>query len=195
MRVYGLTGGIGAGKSEAAKRFEALGFPVIDADKIGHQVLEPGAAAEQAVLDAFGESIRTGGRIDRQKLGEVVFNDEEARKRLNAIVHPAILQEVAARLATLRDAGHDVAIVEAALLAEDGRVQEWMSGLILVDCPEEIRIRRLVDHRTMTEAEARARIRAQTDPAVKARVARWIVENDGNLDDLRERVDAVAKQL
>lgn len=195
MRIFGLTGGIGAGKSEAANRFRERGIPVIDADRIGHETLEPGGAAEQRVIDAFGDRILSDSRIDRQKLGEVVFNDEEARHRLNAIVHPAILQEVSNRIAELDQTGHDVAIVEAALLAEDGRLQDWMAGLILVTSPEDTRVQRLTGRRGMTQADARARIRAQTDPAQKAELAQWVIENDGDLENLYAQVDAVAKEI
>ncbi len=195
MRIFGLTGGIGAGKSEAAQRFRERGIPVIDADRIGHEVLEPGGAAEKAVTDAFGPAILSEGRIDRQKLGEVVFNDAEARQRLNAIVHPAILQEVRSRIAELGQAGHDLVIVEAALLAEDGHIQDWMSGLILVTCPEDIRVQRLTENRSMASADARARIRAQTDPARKADLARWVVSNDGDLQKLYRQVDNIADEI
>lgn len=195
MRIYALTGGIGSGKSEAARHFEAIGIPVIDADRIGHEVLEPGGAAERGVIDAFGEAVLTGGRIDRRKLAARVFGDSSALKLLNSLSHPAVLQEIGRRTAALAAAGHTRAIIEAALHAEDGRLADWMEGLILVTSPEALRIERLARHRGMPEAEARARIAAQTPPERKAAIARWIIKNDGDLAHLHKQVERVARNL
>jgi len=195
MKIYGLTGGIGAGKSEAARMFAELGVPVIDADRIGQEATEPGGVAERAVIEAFGEGILSDGRVDRKKLAAIVFNDRAALQRLNGLVHPAVLAEIARRTAALAQENHRTAIIEAALHAEDGRVPEWMAGLILVDCPVDIRVQRLVNKRGMNEAEARARIAAQTPPEKKAPLARWIIHNDGGLDHLRAQVADIAQQL
>ena len=97
MRIYGLTGGTGSGKTEVAERFLATGIPVVDADRIGHALIAPGGAAVDAVRNAFGDRILSCGRIDREKLGRIVFTDADARNRLNAIVHPAIRSEIHAR--------------------------------------------------------------------------------------------------
>jgi dephospho-CoA kinase len=195
MRIYALTGGIGSGKSEAARRFEALGIPVIDADRIGHEIIEPGGEAERGVIDAFGEDILSNGRIDRKKLADRVFGDPGALRLLNALTHPAVLREIARRTANLATAGNEKAIIEAALHAEDGTVADWMAGLILVSCPEEMRAERLVRHRSMTPEEARVRIAAQTPPERKAPLARWIIQNDGDLNHLQEQVEQVAREL
>ncbi len=195
MKIYGITGGIGAGKSEAARLFVECGIPVIDADRIGHEVLEPGGAAERAVIEAFGPGIVEGGRIDRKKLAEVVFRDRAALQRLNSLTHPAVLAEIGRRTAELAQARHRAAIIEAALHAEDGRVPEWMAGLILVECPAEMRLARLRERRGMTDAEARARLAAQTPPEKKAALARWIIQNDAGLDRLRDEVERVAREL
>jgi len=195
MKVYALTGGIGAGKSEVARLFIDRGVPVIDADRIGHEATEPGGVAERDVREAFGEGIITDGKIDRKKLAAVVFNSPAALTRLNSLVHPAVLREISRRTAELAQAGHPAILIEAALHAEDGRVQDWMAGLILVDCPLDIRVRRLVEKRGMTEADARARIASQTPPEKKAPLARWIIRNNAGLDQLRLEVDRVAQQL
>lgn len=195
MKVYALTGGIGAGKSEAARMFAELGIPVIDADRIGQQATGLGGVAERAVIEAFGNDILKDGQIDRKKLAEIVFNDRAALQRLNHLVHPAVLAEVGRQTAALAGKNHPVAIIEAALHAEDGRLQEWMAGLILVDCPVETRVQRLVEKRGMTETEARARIAAQTPPEKKAPLAGWILRNDAGLDHLRAQVESVAREL
>jgi len=195
MQLYGLTGGIGAGKSEAARRFEEDGIPVIDADRIGHETIEPGGAAERGVIDAFGEAVLAGGRIDRQKLADRVFHDNDALQTLNRLVHPAVMEEVGRRTSALGESGHAAVIVEAALHAEDGRVPDWMAGLILVDCPEDLRVQRLVEHRDMDEADAHARMRNQTPPDRKRPIARWVIENDGDREQLYRQVDAIAYEI
>lgn len=195
MKIYGLTGGIGAGKSAVAQRFRALGVPVIDADKVGHEAIAPGGPAERPVIDAFGEDILDCGKISREKLARRVFNDPDARRRLNAIVHPAIIAETARRTARLAEEGHDAAIIEAALLAEDGVLREGFDGLIVVDCPEDIRIRRLVEQRGMTEDEARRRVRSQAPPKNKLRLATWVIDNSKDLEHLYQQVDRIRKEL
>ena len=117
MRIYGLTGGIASGKSEAAKRFQARGIPVIDADRVGHRVLEPGGTAEARVMDAFGEDILTDGQIDRHKLGARVFADPKELDRLNAIVQPAIKNEIWQQCAALARDGQDLAVIDASFIS------------------------------------------------------------------------------
>ncbi|MCH8203857.1 MAG: dephospho-CoA kinase [Candidatus Hydrogenedentes bacterium] len=195
MKIYALTGGIAAGKSEASRRFEQLGIPVIDSDSIGHEALETGGAAEKQVLEAFGDEILTEGRIDREKLAAIVFADPEALERLNRLVHPAVLKAIAARTAKLAEEGHDAAIIEAALHAEDGKLREGFAGLIVIHCPPETRIRRLMKGRGMSEEEASRRIEAQTPPETKLHLARWVIMNTGDIAHLHEQVDAIAEEL
>ena len=195
MKVYGLTGGIAAGKSEASRRFEELGIPVIDSDRIGHATLEPGGGAAEQVVKHFGAGIVTDGRIDREKLGRIVFKDAAALKRLNEMVHPAVMEEVASRTEVLEREGHAVVIIEAALHAEDGKLRECMAGLILVDCPREERMRRLIEGRGVTEEEALGRIESQTPPEEKRRLARWVIMNDQDIAHLLEQVDSIAREL
>lgn len=195
MRIYGLTGGIATGKSEAAKRFVELGIPVIDADKAGHEAIEPGGAAAEAVLQTFGEGILTDRRIDRAKLGALVFSDEQARQRLNAIVHPIIKRKVAARCRALADQGYDVAIVDAALLAEGRKREACLSGLILITSSHDTRLLRLVEFRGLSADEAQWRIHAQAPPEEKVALADWVIKNDGTIDELCAQVNAVAKEL
>ena len=195
MKIYALTGGIAAGKSEAGRRFEQLGIPVIDSDRIAHKALEPGGAAEKQVLEAFGDEILTDGRIDREKLGAIVFADAEALGRLNRLVHPAVLQAIAARTAKLAEEGHDTAIIEAALHAEDGKLREGFAGLIVIHCPPELRIQRLMKGRSMSKEEALRRIEAQTPPETKLHLARWVIMNTGDIAHLHGQVDAIAGEL
>lgn len=195
MRIYGLTGGTGSGKSEAAKRFAAHGIPIIDADAVGHEVIAPEGIAEQDVINAFGLDILTDGAIDRAKLASRVFNNPEALHTLNSIVHPAIKMTIAVKCAALAEAGHEVVIIDAALLADSGRKDEFLSGLIVVTAPEDVRVRRLVAMRGFSEEDARRRIRAQVPPERKLALADWVIDNSGDMDNLYAQVDSIAGEL
>lgn len=195
MRIYGLTGGTGSGKSAAARHFETLGIPVIDADRVGHEVIEPGGTAEEAVLAAFGDDVVTDNAIDREKLGALVFRDPVARETLNGIVHPAIRLEMANRCAQYAEAGHDVVIIDAALLAENGTLDDYFAGLILVLAPLDTRIARLTGPRAIPEDEVRRRIAAQRPPEDKVALARWVIENSGTLDELHDHVARISGEL
>ncbi len=198
MRIYGLTGGIGSGKSEAAKRFAHHGIPVIDADKVAHELLEPGGAAEQRVIDEFGDEIVTNGHIDRAKLADRVFADDQARECLNKIVHPMIAAHIADRCRALARQGADLVVVDAALLGEGGLPAgraDWLDGLILVTCPREIRECRLVENRGMSRAEVRRRLDAQTPPEQKKAMADRIIDNSGSLRELYAKVDSIIDDI
>lgn len=195
MFIAGLTGGTGSGKSTAARRFEAHGIAVVDADREGHALLAPGGRAEARVVEHFGPSILSRGIIDRGKLGAIVFADVIALDGLNGIMKPLIAESIALKCAAFADAGKAVAMVDAALLGDGGVLEPWIEGLILVACPAEIRARRLVESRGLSEAQARQRIAAQVDPESKRPLARWIIENTGSLEALHERVDDVAREL
>ena len=175
--------------------FAENGIPVIDADKIGHLILEPGGAAVDAVVDAFGADVQTDGTIDRGKLAKRVFGDPESLARLNGLTHPAVGMEIARQAAALAGAGHKIVLVEAALHAENGKLGPGIEELVLVTCPREERVRRLTVSRGMTVDEANARIEAQKPPEAKIPLARWIVDNAGSTNDLRSRVAEVAGEL
>jgi dephospho-CoA kinase len=195
MRIYGLTGGAGSGKSEAARCFQELGIPVIDADKVGHELLEPSSPAFDELVAALGPQILTEGKLDREKIARIVFADPARLKLLNSIVHPRIMQIIAERCAAFAQQGHSAAIVDAALIAENGRKDPWLSGVILVLCKTETRLQRLTALRGMPDEQARQRIEAQTPPESKRPLADWIIRNDGSLDELREKVRAVANAI
>jgi dephospho-CoA kinase len=175
--------------------FRERGIPVLDADAIGHELVEPGGAAVDAVVDAFGQDILSNGGIDREKLGDLVFRDAEARKRLNAILHPAIRQEIAKRCGTHLEEGHETILIDAALIAENGRLDEFFTGLIVVNCPEDIRRKRLVAMRGLSEEEARRRIASQAPPEKKFPLADWVIENSGTIEALKAEVGRVSEEL
>ena len=195
MAMVGLTGGIGSGKSVAARRFATHGFPTVDADSVGHEVIAPGGPAVQPVIDAFGDDILTDGAIDRHKLAAIVFKDDKKRRHLNGLLHPIINRRVAETCAKHIQAGAKAVIIEAALLGEDGHRDPWLDKLIVVDSPVETRIARVTENRGMSREEAEARISMQADPAIKRKVADWVIDNDGTIESLYEQVDAIANEL
>lgn len=195
MKVYGITGGIGSGKSAASHRFEHHGIPVIDADSLGHAVILPDGSAFQSVIDAFGTDIVVNGYIEREKLGSLVFKDPEALKKLNSLVHPAVQQEIASRCAEYAEKGHSAVLIEAALHGEDGTLRPGMDGLILVLSPVDIRIQRLEEQRGIDPEESLRRMNNQTPPEEKKSLANWILDNSKDLSHLYEQIDAMVDEL
>ncbi|MEO3884801.1 dephospho-CoA kinase [Nonomuraea sp. B5E05] len=193
MLTTGLTGGIGSGKSEVSKRLAARGAMVIDADKIAREVVEPGTPGLAKVVAAFGEGVlRPDGSLDRERLGSIVFNDAERLAELNAIVHPLVGE----RVAELRSQAPDDAIVvyDVPLLVENNLAAMY-DVVIVVDVADEVRVRRLAEHRGMPEADARARIAAQASREDRLAAADIVVPNEGSLDELDTRVAEVWHEL
>jgi dephospho-CoA kinase len=199
MRVIGLTGGIASGKSTVGRMLRELGAEVVDADQVAREVVEPGRPAFDDVVRTFGrEVLDADGRIDRKKLGAIVFGDapeaKEARRALNAITHPRIAAATAEKLAGLAQAGAKVAFYEAALLVENG-VHKGLGGLIVVAADEAKQVARVVSRDGLSEAEARARIAAQMPLAEKVAAATWVVDTNGTLDQTRAQVQRLWKEL
>ncbi len=190
--LIGLTGNIATGKSAVARMLASLGAAVIDADRVAHEVMEPGGAAYAAVVDAFGpEILNPGGTVDRRRLGDIVFRDPAALARLEAAVHPAVLLEVGRRIAAA-EAG--VVLVEAIKLIEAGMHRAY-DALWVVTAPRKVQIERLVRERGMTHDEATLRVDAQPPQEEKAALADRVLVNDGTLAQLRARVEAAWEQL
>ncbi|MEW1549170.1 dephospho-CoA kinase [Streptomyces tsukubensis] len=193
MLSVGLTGGIGAGKSEVARLLESYGALRIDADRIAREVVEPGTEGLAAVVAEFGNGIlRPDGSLDRPKLGAVVFADPDRLAALNAIVHPL----VAARSKELADAAPADAVVvhEVPLLTENGLASRY-DLVVVVDAEPATRVDRLVRLRGMTESDARARMAAQAGRDERRAVADLIIDNDGPRDELEPRVREVWAEL
>ncbi|MEU1201280.1 dephospho-CoA kinase [Streptomyces sp. NPDC005813] len=186
MLKVGLTGGIGAGKSEVSRLLVEHGAVLIDADRIAREVVAPGTAGLAAVVDAFGRGILApDGSLDRPRLGAIVFADPEKLAVLNAIVHPL----VGARSRELEDAAPDDAVVvhDVPLLAENGLASLY-DLVIVVDAAPETQLDRLVRLRGMTEQDARARMAAQATREKRREVADVVIDNDVALDELERRV-------
>ncbi|MGW1146315.1 dephospho-CoA kinase [Streptomyces sp. NPDC002454] len=193
MLTVGLTGGIGAGKSEVSRLLVEHGAVLIDADRIAREVVEPGTPGLAAVVDAFGPEVLAGdGSLDRAALGAIVFTDPDRRAVLNGIVHPL----VRARSAELKDAAPADAVVvqDVPLLAENG-LSDLYDLVVVVDVAPETQLDRLTRLRGMSEADARARMAAQATREQRLAVADVVIDNDVPLDELRETVARVWEGL
>lgn len=194
VRIWGLTGNIGSGKSTVARLLAAAGIPVIDADEVAREVVEKGRPALGEIASRFPGVLLPDGSLDRKALAQRVFSDKSEREALNHIVHPRIAEEVSARLGALAGAGHPVAVYEAALIVENG-LQDSLDGLVVVVAPLEAQIARLRLRDGMTEEDARARIAAQLPSADKLRHATFVVENSGSRAELAAQVDRLAARM
>jgi dephospho-CoA kinase len=193
--VYGLTGGIGAGKSTVCQLLQELGVAVVFADEVGRQVVARGSDGLAAVVAAFGEEILdNSGALDRKKLGALVFSNPEKRRHLEAILHPLVKQHSRAMFRQLADKGQPIVVYESALLFESQRHLE-MQANILVTASEAQRVARVQQRDGCTEEDVRARIRAQMDEAEKRRMVHYVLDNNGDIEDLRQQVQALVATL
>ncbi|MFB7995418.1 dephospho-CoA kinase [Streptomyces sp. NPDC056002] len=193
MLKVGLTGGIGAGKSEVSRLLVEHGAVLIDADRIAREVVEPGTPGLAAVVEAFGsEVLAPDGSLDRPALGAIVFADADRLAVLNSIVHPL----VGARSAELEAAatGDSVVVHDVPLLAENGLAPLY-DVVVVVDASPETQLDRLVRLRGMSEEDARARMAAQATRDKRLEIADIVIDNDVPLDELHRRVDAVWADL
>ncbi|MGN6780081.1 MAG: dephospho-CoA kinase [Marmoricola sp.] len=192
LRV-GLTGGIATGKSSVSALLRERGAIVIDADALAREVVARGTAGLEQVVSAFGPALLTPeGELDRPAMGALVFGDAEARRRLEAIVHPLVFE----RIVELETGAPDGAVVvhDIPLLAESGR-GETFDAVVVVHAPEEVQIERMVRDRGWTEEDARARIAAQATAEDRLRIATYVIDNTGTREDLRDRVAEVFTEL
>jgi dephospho-CoA kinase len=194
LRVFGLTGGIGAGKSTVAELFAARGVPVVDADALAREVVAPGGPAHADVAAVWPEVIAADGAVDRKRLRGIVFADPAARARLEAITHPRIQAAAEARLVALAQGGHRLAVYEATLLVETGRWRDF-DGLIVVTASRQTQIARAMARDLLTRPEVEARLRAQLPTEEKVRLATHIVDNDGPRAATEAQVDDLLKKL
>ena len=188
MRV-GLTGGVASGKSTVARMLADLGAVVIDADALAREVVAKGTPGLAAVVDEFGEELLgPDGELDRPAMGKLVFSDEPARRRLEAIIHPLVFE----RIVELEEHAPPDALVvhDIPLLAENGRGGDF-DAVIVVDAPGELQVERMTRDRGWTEDDARSRIAAQATRADRRAIATHVIENTGTREDLRERVAEV----
>jgi dephospho-CoA kinase len=194
LKVLGLTGGIGSGKSTVAKLVADRGVPVLDADQLAREVVEPGRPALAEVAATWPEAIGPDGKVARRKLADIVFADPAQRLRLEAIMHPRIQALADERLDGLARAGHSLAFYEASLLVESGRYKDF-DGLVVVTASPERQLERVLARGDLTAEEAQARIDAQLPLLAKVRVATHLVDNDGALEATRDQVERLVASL
>ncbi|MBV8727732.1 MAG: dephospho-CoA kinase [Candidatus Eremiobacteraeota bacterium] len=190
MRV-GLTGGLGAGKSEVARIFESLGAYIIETDLLAREAVAPNSDGLRAIARVWPAVVQ-GDALNRAALAEIVFRDETARERLNEIVHPFVRQLAVEREANAKPGQIIVHVVP--LLFETG-YDERCDATVLVIAPNDLRVRRVLERDRWSEEQIRARMRAQVDPNEARRRATYVIENDGDLDHLRERTEAIFEKI
>ncbi len=195
MKRLGITGGIASGKSVVAEMLRGMGFLVIDADALGHTLMEPGTRAYGEILAEFGSGVAgVDGRIDRRKLGGLVFADREKLERLNGILHPRVEEEMVRRFGEWEKSGvKDAAFVEAALLVE-AEYQKKLDGLVVAWCRPEQQMERLLE-RGLSEEEARRRIAAQMPTEEKLKYATEKIDCSGSMEKTRRQVEELAARL
>ena len=195
MLRTGLTGGIGSGKSTVSRLLASWGAFVVDADLIAREVVAQGTPGLQRVVEAFGEDVLLpDGALDRPALGRRVFGAPDELARLNAIVHPLVGERTVALFEQAEGSGAEVLVHDVALLVENGLAPAYAAVVVVAATPA-TQLRRLVEQRGMTEADARARIDAQATLAERLAVATHVVRNDGPLEDLEPQVRAVWDDL
>ncbi len=190
MRLYGLTGGIATGKSTVSSMFREAGVSVIDADELAREVVEPGQPALAEIAVHFPGSLTPEGKLDRKKLGALIFAHPGERAALNALMHPRIQALAMERTANVAATGAREAIYDAALLIEN-KLYQGLDGVILVTCPPEAQLARLMVRNALSQTEGRQRIAAQMSLAEKRPFATWLIDNGGSLEATRAQVAKV----
>jgi len=188
MKLIGLTGAIGSGKSSVSALFARKGAVIIDGDGIARHLQQKGSATLQKMVDEFGDILLGSGELDRAKVAQLVFGDAEMLKRLNAIMHPAIGEEILRQI-EMNMATENVVVLDMPLLVENPR--EGLSGLVVVDVDPEIAILRLVQFRNMNEDDARRRMASQASREDRLKIADRVIDNSGSPEALDPQVEDV----
>ncbi|MFQ5850997.1 MAG: dephospho-CoA kinase [Candidatus Binatia bacterium] len=195
MKVIGLTGGIATGKSTVASLLRELEAKIVDADQLAREIVRPGQEAWHNIIDAFGtEILRPDKTIDRTRLRKIVFKDEKARKKLDSITHPQIRMLAQERIQKLATEGAEIIVYEAPLLFEN-KVHLWLRPVILVACDLATQKKRLRERDGLSEEETEQCLKAQMTLDEKRKLADFVIENVGNLEDLRRKVKEVCEKI
>lgn len=195
MRVYGLTGGIASGKSTVAKILRSKNIPVVDADIVAREIVAPNTTGLQKIVEHFGSEILCeDGTLNRQKLGDIIFQDPKKRKKLESITHPRIFGGIAKKLGEHRSKGTSLAFVEAALMVETGSYRLY-EGLVVVGCDETQQLERLMARNHYTLQEAQSRIESQMPLSKKRSVADYYIDNSGTIEELQQKTVSLITQI
>jgi len=195
MKVIGLTGGIGSGKSTVTQCLAELGATVIDADKVGHEAFKPNTEAWHDVVATFGKQVVSpNGEIDRKKLGEIVFSQPESLARLNQIMHPRMFEMMKLQIEGYRRQGVDVVVLEAAILIEANWIP-LVDEVWVTVTPEAAVLERIKKQRGLAEEQTLARIRSQLSAEERTKHADVVINNDGDLDEVKLKVKELWERL
>lgn len=195
MKLVGLTGGIASGKSTVAAILRRLGASIVNADELSREVVQPGQDAWNEITKSFGSDIlQEDMTLDRKKLRKIVFDNPEARKKLEAIIHPRVRALAEKRIGELAASGSSVIVYEVPLLFE-AQIHLWLRPVILVACDIETQKKRLLERDHLTELEAQQHLDAQMSLAEKRKLADYVIENDTTLEELEQQVRAVLQKI
>jgi dephospho-CoA kinase len=195
VKLVGLTGGIASGKSAVAAILRRLGAAIINADELSREVVRPEQGAWEEIIKTFGPDILQEDKtLDRRKLRKIVFDNPEARKKLEAIIHPRVRALAERRISELATAGSSVIVYEVPLLFE-AQIHLWLRPVILVACDLETQKKRLLERDHLTEFEAQQHLDAQMSLEEKRKLADYVIENDGTLEELEQGVRAVLQKI
>jgi dephospho-CoA kinase len=195
VKLVGLTGGIASGKSTVAEILKRQGAAIINADVLAREVVEPDRQAWTEIVNTFGTAVLQPDRaLDRQKLRAIIFDDPDARKKLESIIHPQVRALAEQRIREHAAAGYAVIVYEVPLLFE-GNLQEWLRPVILVACDVDTQRKRLQSRDNLSAVQAQKHIEAQMSLEEKRRLADYVIENNGSLEDLERQVQAVLEKI
>jgi dephospho-CoA kinase len=195
VKLLGLTGGIASGKSTVAAILRRLGAAIINADELSREVVQPEQDAWKKIIATFGPDILQEDKtLDRRKLRKIVFDNPEARKRLEAIIHPIVRALAEKKIGELAAAGNSIIVYEVPLLFE-AQIHLWLRPVILVACEVGTQRKRLLERDHLTEIEAQQHLDAQMNLEEKRKLADYVIENDGNLEELEQQVRAVLQKI
>jgi dephospho-CoA kinase len=196
--IIGLTGGIVSGKSTVARMFKDLGAKIVDADKLGHQVILPQGAAWKRIIKTFGKDIlQKDQTINREKLGKIVFANQDLLKKLNKITHPEIIKLIKKEISLAKDKSKEekkILIIDAALIYET-KIDRLMDKIIVVYLDEEEQIERLIKRNNLSEKEALQKIKSQIPLKEKIEIADYVIDNSNSLDKTKEQVERIWQKI
>jgi len=196
--IIGLTGGIVSGKSTVARMFKDLGAKIIDADKLGHQIILPPGAAWKRIIKTFGKDIlQKDQTINREKLGKIVFANQDLLKKLNKITHPEIIKLVKKEISLAKDKSKEekkILIIDAALIYET-KIDRLMDKIIVVYLNEEEQLERLIKRNNLSKKEALQKIKSQIPLKEKIEIADYVIDNSNSLDKTKEQVERIWQKI